>query len=55
LRARSQSFPSFILDPGGFPVGGDFLNTWMGGRSVFSGGPAAWFRFTMLYNERRRK
>jgi alpha-1,2-mannosyltransferase len=43
--AASQSFPSFILDPGGFPVGRDFLNTWMGGRSFFSGGPAAWFDF----------
>ncbi len=43
--AASQSFPSFILDPGEFPVGRDFLNAWMGGRSVFSGGPAAWFDF----------
>ena len=41
--AAAQSFPAFILDPGGFPVGRDFLNTWMGGRSAFSGGPAAWF------------
>lgn len=41
--AAAQSFPIFILDPGGFPVGRDFLNTWMGGRSAFSGGPAAWF------------
>jgi alpha-1,2-mannosyltransferase len=24
-------------------IGRDFLNTWMGGRSAFSGGPAAWF------------
>src|SRR5580700_8145034 len=47
--AVSQSFPSFILDPGGFPVGRDFLNTWMGGHSVFSGGPAAWFDFP-VYN-----
>ena len=43
--AAAQSFPTFILDPGGFPVGRDFLNTWVGGRSVFSGGPAAWFDF----------
>ena len=41
--AADQSFSTFILDPGGFPVGRDFLNTWMGGRSVFSGGPADWF------------
>jgi alpha-1,2-mannosyltransferase len=47
--AATQSFPSFILDPGGFPVGRDFLNTWMGGHSAFSGGPAAWFDFH-VYN-----
>jgi hypothetical protein len=41
--AAAQSFPTFILDPGGFPVGRDFLNTWMGGRSAFWGGPADWF------------
>jgi hypothetical protein len=41
--AAAQSFPAFILDPGDFPVGRDFLNTWMGGRSAFAGGPAAWF------------
>jgi len=43
--ALAQSFPSFVFDPAGFPVGRDFLNTWMGGRSAFSGGPAAWFDF----------
>lgn len=43
--AAAQSFPTFVLDPGGFPVGRDFLNTWMGGRSAFSGGPADWFDF----------
>jgi alpha-1,2-mannosyltransferase len=26
-----------------FVLGRDFLNTWMGGRSVFGDGPAAWF------------
>ena len=41
--AAAQSFPTFVLETGGFPVGRDFLNTWMGGRSAFSGGPAAWF------------
>ena len=39
----SQSFPRFAFDTGGVPVGRDFLNTWMGGWSAFSGGPAAWF------------
>jgi alpha-1,2-mannosyltransferase len=52
--SASQSFPSFIHDPGGFPVGRDFLNTWMGGRSVFSGGPAAWFDFH-VYNAEVQK
>jgi len=41
--AIEQSFPSFILDPAGYQVGRDFLNTWMGAKSAFSGGPAAWF------------
>ncbi|QDW36926.1 DUF2029 domain-containing protein [Bradyrhizobium sp. KBS0727] len=39
----AQSFPTFVLYPSGDPVGRDFFNTWMGGRSAFSGGPAAWF------------
>jgi len=47
--AAKQSFPTFILDPGGFPVGRDFLNTWMGARSAFAGGPSAWFDFN-VYN-----
>jgi alpha-1,2-mannosyltransferase len=41
--AVEQSFPSFVLDPAGYQVGRDFLNTWMGGKSAFSGGPGAWF------------
>jgi hypothetical protein len=41
--AAAQSFSTFVLGPGGFPVGADFLNTWMGGRSAFSNGPADWF------------
>jgi len=52
--AAAQSFPSFILDSGGFPVGRDFLNTWMGGGSVFSGGPASWFDFH-VYNAEVQK
>ena len=41
--AAAQSFSTFVIGPGGFPVGADFLNTWMGGRSAFSNGPADWF------------
>jgi alpha-1,2-mannosyltransferase len=52
--ALDQSFRSFILDPGGFLVGRDFLNTWMGGRSAFSGGPAAWFDF-QIYSAEAQK
>jgi alpha-1,2-mannosyltransferase len=38
--------PSFSkLTPDGtkFLIGRDFFNTWMGGRSMFFGGPGAWF------------
>ncbi len=31
------------IDDTNFVVGRDFLNTWMGGRSAFFGGPAPWF------------
>ncbi len=31
------------IDNTHFVIGRDFLNTWMGGRSVFGDGPAAWF------------
>jgi alpha-1,2-mannosyltransferase len=31
-------------------VGRDFLNTWLGGRSAFFGGPAPWFDYR-IYNE----
>jgi hypothetical protein len=27
----------------GYLIGRDFVNTWMGANSAFSGGPAAWF------------
>jgi hypothetical protein len=33
-----------------FVLGRDFLNTWMGGRSAFFGGPAPWFNLH-VYNE----
>src|SRR6476620_7954966 len=52
--AADQSFSTFILDPGGFPVGRDFLNTWMGGRSVFSSGPASWFDSDVYMGALRR-
>jgi hypothetical protein len=35
---------------GGTAIGRDFLNTWMGGRSAFAEGPAAWFDFR-AYNQ----
>ncbi len=39
--------PSFYMPSldalGQTAIGRDFLNTWMGGRSAFAGGPAAWF------------
>jgi alpha-1,2-mannosyltransferase len=31
------------IDAFGYAVGRDFLNTWMGGKSAFAGGPAPWF------------
>ncbi|MGH6673756.1 MAG: glycosyltransferase family 87 protein [Xanthobacteraceae bacterium] len=33
------------IDGTNFVLGRDFLNTWMGGRSAFFGGPAPWFDF----------
>lgn len=47
--SRAQPFANFIFDPSGYALGRDFLNTWIGGRSAFSGGPAAWFDFA-TYN-----
>jgi alpha-1,2-mannosyltransferase len=35
-------------------IGRDFINTWMGGRSAFSGGPAPWFDFN-TYNAMLRQ
>jgi putative flippase GtrA len=46
--------PSFWMPSvdafGGTAVGRDFLNAWVGGRSAFGAGPAAWFDFT-AYND----
>ena len=41
--AQSFSFAAPSIDPFGYAVGRDFINSWMGGRSAFSGGPAPWF------------
>jgi len=35
-------------------IGRDFVNTWLGGRSAFSGGPAPWFDFE-AYNTMLRR
>ena len=42
------------LDAEHYVFGRDFINTWMGGRSVFFGGPAPWFDFR-VYNEAIRR
>ncbi|WKA31552.1 glycosyltransferase family 87 protein [Bradyrhizobium roseum] len=42
-QAADHTSSAFIVDPWGFPLGRDFLNSWMAGRAMFSGGPAAWF------------
>lgn len=42
------------LDAEGYVFGRDFINTWMGGRSVFFGGPAPWFD-ARVYNETVRQ
>jgi alpha-1,2-mannosyltransferase len=47
--AMAQSFSGVVLEPTGFQIGRDFLNTWIGGRAAFAGGPAAWFDFA-TYN-----
>ena len=43
LSAQTFSFVKPPIDAFGFAVGRDFLNSWMGGRAAFAGGPAAWF------------
>jgi hypothetical protein len=37
-----------------FVIGRDFLNTWMGGRSFFTGGPAPWFDYHVYNAELQR-
>jgi alpha-1,2-mannosyltransferase len=41
------------IDGTNFVYGRDFLNTWMGGRSMFTGGPEAWFD-VRTYNDALR-
>jgi alpha-1,2-mannosyltransferase len=41
------------VDGTNFVYGRDFLNTWMGGRSMFGGGPAPWFD-VRVYNDALR-
>jgi alpha-1,2-mannosyltransferase len=41
--AKSLSWAMPSIDAYGYAIGRDFLNTWMGGRSAFAGGPAPWF------------
>jgi len=54
LSAQSFSFVKPSIDPFGFAIGQDFINSWMGGRSAFSGGPAPWFDFS-AYNAALRE
>jgi alpha-1,2-mannosyltransferase len=42
--------PDHWIEDTNFVIGRDFLNTWMGGRSFFSGGPAPWFDYH-VYNQ----
>jgi len=42
------------VDGTNFVYGRDFLNTWMGGRSMFADGPAAWFD-VRTYNDALRQ
>jgi hypothetical protein len=47
--AQSSSFTAPPIDFSGYAIGRDFLNTWMGGRSAFIGGPGPWFN-SAAYN-----
>jgi len=49
VMAGPHAFGKLPLDDFGSAIGRDFLNSWMGGRSAFSGGPAPWFDF-QAYN-----
>ncbi len=45
--------PDHWIENTNFLIGRDFLNTWMGARSFFSGGPAPWFDYH-VYNQTLR-
>jgi alpha-1,2-mannosyltransferase len=47
-------FGGVPIDRFNWAIGRDFLNTWIGGRSAFSGGPAPWFDFD-AYNAMLRQ
>lgn len=52
MQPRASATFSFARPPidfSGFAIGRDFLNSWMSGRAIFSGGPGAWFDFA-TYN-----
>jgi alpha-1,2-mannosyltransferase len=49
VMAGADMSGSLPLDHFGAAIGRDFLNSWMGGRSAFHGGPAPWFDF-QAYN-----
>lgn len=50
VMAGAQISGSLPLDHFGAAIGRDFLNSWMGGRSAFLGGPGPWFDFH-AYNQ----
>jgi len=45
VMAGPHTFSGLPLDDFGSAIGRDFLNSWIGGRSAFSGGPGPWFDF----------
>jgi len=45
VTAGHELFGQFPRDGMHYVIGRDFLNTWMGGRSLFQGGPASWFDY----------
>ena len=50
VMAGAQMSGSLPLDHFGAAIGRDFLNSWMGGRSAFLGGPGPWFDFHAYNN-----
>lgn len=50
VMAGAEMSGSLPLDHFGAAIGRDFLNSWMGGRSAFLGGPGPWFDF-QTYNK----